>query len=114
MINSRLVWLLESNNLLTPFQGGVCRKRSTLDYLVRLETLICEIVILHQHMVAVVFDIEKAHDTTWKYGIMMDIHEMDLRGKLQMFVENFLKDTSSNVRLGSTISDEFEDQVGVP
>ncbi len=65
-------------------------------------------------MVAVFFDMEKAYDTTWKYGIMKDLHEMDLRGRLPMFVENFLRDRSFNVRLGATKSDEFEQEMGVP
>ena len=39
---------------------------------------------------------------------MKDLHEMDLKGRLPMFVENFLWDRSFNVRLGAAISDEFE------
>ncbi len=39
---------------------------------------------------------------------------MDLRGRLSVFVENFLRDRSFNVRLGATISDEFEQEMGVP
>ena len=31
-----------------------------------------------------------------------------------MFVENFLRDRSFNVGLGATISDEFEQEMGVP
>ena len=31
-----------------------------------------------------------------------------------MFVENFLKDRSFNVRFRATISDEFEQEMGVP
>ncbi len=69
MINSTLIWYLESNNLLTPFQCGFCKGGSTIDHIVRLETFIRETVIQHQHMVAVFFDMGKAYDTTWKYGI---------------------------------------------
>ena len=38
MINKRLVWYLESNNLITKFQSGA--ERSNNDNLVRLETFI--------------------------------------------------------------------------
>ena len=57
---------------------------------------------------------EKAYDTTWKYGIMKDLHEIDLRRKLPMFVENFVKNRSSKMRLGATMSDEFQQEMGVP
>ena len=39
-------------------------------------------------MVPVFFALEKAYGTTWKYGIMMDLHYMDLRGRLSLFIQN--------------------------
>ena len=38
MINTRLVWYLEFNNLISPLQSGFRSERSTNDNLVRLET----------------------------------------------------------------------------
>ena len=32
-------------------------------------------------MVSVFIDIEKAYNTTWKYRIMKDLHDMDLRAR---------------------------------
>ena len=40
MINKRLVWYLESNNLITKLQSGFRAERSTNDNLIRLETFI--------------------------------------------------------------------------
>ena len=40
MINTRLVWYLESNNLISPVQSGLRSKCSTNDNLIRLETFI--------------------------------------------------------------------------
>ena len=40
MINSRLVWFLESNQLITKFQAGFRKNNCTNDHLVRLETFI--------------------------------------------------------------------------
>ena len=40
MINARLVWYLEINNLISPIQSGFSSERSTNDNLVRLETFI--------------------------------------------------------------------------
>ena len=85
MINKRLIWYLESNNLLTQYQSGFRAGRSTNDNLVRLETFIRDVV-------AVFFDLEKAYDTTWRYGIMKDIHKLGLRGRLPTFTESCLAD----------------------
>ena len=40
LINNRLVWYLESHNLITDYQAGFRKNRSTEDQLVRFETLI--------------------------------------------------------------------------
>ena len=58
-----------------------------------------------KHCVAIFFDLEKAYDTTWKYGIIKDLHDIGLRGRLPNFISNFLSDRSFNVRIGSTLSD---------
>ena len=39
MINERLVWYLETNNIITEFRSGFRHQRSTNDHLVKLETL---------------------------------------------------------------------------
>ena len=61
------------------------------------------------------FYLEKAHDTTWNMdGIMKDLHDIGLRGRLPNFISNFLSDRSFNVRIGSTLSETFEQEHGVP
>ena len=79
MINKRLTWFLKSNNHISRFRSGFRSDRSTTDNLVRLETLICDAFIKKEHVVAVFFDFEKAYDTTWRYGILKDIHKLGLR-----------------------------------
>ena len=69
MINARLVWYLEINNLISPVQSGFRSERSTNDNLVRLETFIRDAFVIKEHVVAVFFYLEKAYVTTWKYGI---------------------------------------------
>ena len=85
MINARLVWYLEINNLISPVQSGFRSERSTNDNLVRLETFIRDAFVKNEHVVAVFFDLEKAYDTTWKYGILRDLHELGVKGRLAIF-----------------------------
>ena len=60
------------------------------------------------------FDLEKAYDTTWRYGILKDIHKLGLRGRLPTFIENFLADRTMQVRVGSSLSDYYDQEQGVP
>ena len=114
MINERLVWYLEKNNIITEFQSGFRHQRSTNDHLVRLEAFIREAFIKKERSVAVFFDLEKAYDTTWKYGIMNDLHEIGLKGRLPIFVQNFLSGGEFGVRVGSTLSEAHGREQGVP
>jgi len=72
MINNRLVWFSERNKLITPLQCCLRKRCSTTDHLVCLESFIREAFIQRQHAVAIFFDLKKACDCTWKYGIMKD------------------------------------------
>ena len=36
------------------------------------------------------FYLKKAYDTTWKYGIMKDLHDMDLRGRLPLYSKLYI------------------------
>ena len=90
MINKRLTWFLESNNHISLFQSGFRFDRSTTDNLVRLETFVRDAFIKKEHVVAVFFNLEKLYDTTWRYGILKDIHKLRLRGRLPTFIEYFL------------------------
>ena len=84
MINSRLTWYLETNGLITNMQTGFRKRRGTIDHLIRLETFNREAFIRKQHLTAIFFDSEKAYDM---YGIMRDLHDLGLKGRLLMFIK---------------------------
>ena len=114
MVNDRLVWFLEKNNLIVDVQSGFRRQRSTIDHLVRFETFVREAFINRQHVISVFFDLESAYDTTWKYGILKDLHDFGLRGRLPLFISAFLDKRFFRVRVGNTISEACEQEMGVP
>ena len=114
MVNNRLIYYLEVHHILSPSQSGFRSQRSTLDHLVSLETYIRDGFVKGEHVVSIFFDLEKAYDTTWKYGILKDLFNMGLRGHLPVFISNFLSDRTFQVRLGSTHSDTHHQEMGVP
>ena len=66
-------------------QAGFRKNHSAHDHLVRLESFIRDAFVKKEHG-AIFFNIEKAYDTTWKYGIMKDLHDIGLRGRLPNFI----------------------------
>ena len=45
---------------------------------------------------------------------MKDLHKLGLKGRLPLFIQNFLSDRTFNVRIGNTLSDIFKQGQGVP
>ena len=88
MIADRLSWYLETQNLFAEIQSGFRKQRSTIDHLVRLESFVREAFVNKEHVVTLFFDLEKAYDTAWKHGVLQDLHEMGLRGRLPIFIKN--------------------------
>ena len=67
-----------------------------------------------EHILAIFFDLIKAYDTTWKHGILSDLYDLDFRGHLPTFINGFLSHRLFQVRAGSTLSDSYEQEMGVP
>ena len=60
-------------------------------------------------MVSVIFDLEKADDTTWKYGIMKYLNDMDLRGRLPpLLFKTFYSERKFQVKVGTSLFDFYD------
>ena len=114
MINTRLIWYLEKYRILDRSQCGFRKHRSTTDHLVSLERHLQDVFAQRQQAVGLFFDLEKAYETTWQYGIIRDLHRIGLRGRRPVFVSEYLQDRRIRVRIGTTLSDEFYPEEGVP
>ena len=53
MINTRLVWFLEKNNILTKYQSGFRKGRTTTNPLIRLESFIRDSFLKGNHVVCI-------------------------------------------------------------
>ena len=102
------------HNYLTQSQCGFRRLRSCTDLLIRLESSICKAFASKQHHISVFFDLEKAYDTTWRHGILKELHACNLRGELPLFIKAFLKIRQFQVRVGNVLSDIRMQEEGVP
>lgn len=114
IINKRLMYFLEKQNILDKNQCGFRSCHSTVDHLVRLETTIREAFVNKQHCVSVFFDLEKAYDTAWRYGILRDLYEVGVRGRLLAIIKSYLSERTFFVKLGTALSREFVQEAGVP
>ena len=114
MINAHLMWSLESQGLLSEKQCGFRKNHSMLDHLVHFEMFIKNAFIKNNNLLTIFFDLEKAYHTTWKYSTLADLWDLSFRGHLPRFIQSFLSEHSFRVRVGSTLSELHEQEMGVP
>lgn len=62
----------------------------------------------------IIFDLEKAYDTTWRYGVLRALQTTGLRGHLPLFLRSFLQERTFSVSVDTVISPSFEQKEGVP
>lgn len=114
MVNRRLVWFLETKGLLPRFQCGFRKGRGTLDSLTSLVTEAHNAYRRAEYLFTVFFDLAKAYDTCWKRLILDQLHKFGLRGEMPRFIEDYLTDRKFRVRVGQSMSEQFEQKMGVP
>ena len=105
---------LEKNRLIATVERGFRKQRGTLDHFVCFKTFIRQAFIKKEHVVSVFFDLECAYNTTWKCGIMSDLHDFGIRGRLAFLISAFLNERQFRVRVGDTLSTPREQEMGVP
>ena len=114
IVNIRLVYHLESNRYLHPNQYGFRNNRSTTDILSHIDTYIKTAFAKGEHVVAVFFDLQKAYDTTWKRHILQTLLDLNLKGNLPKFIQNFLSNRLIKVKINNSFSDPYPQYEGVP
>ncbi len=102
IVNDRLVWMLESNGLISNYQCGFRKKSKYIRPLGLPGIIHWKCVYQKGACIRNLFDLEKAYDTTWKYGIMKDLHSLGFRGHLPKFISSFLSDRTFQVQVGCT------------
>ena len=68
----------------------------------------------NEHLLSVFFDLEKAYDMTWRYGILQDLHDAGLRGRLPNYIAAFLTEREFRVRLEGYETGVRRQHNGVP
>ncbi len=65
-------------------------------------------------MIIVYFDIEKAHNSMWRDGLLIKINRMGFGGMMYNWIMDFLTNRRIRVKVGSAVSMEFRASNGIP
>lgn len=114
IVNERLTWYLDLNNLLSNSQNGFRTNRSTIDNIMYLQDEILSAFSMRQQLSAVFFDLEKAYDTTWRWNIVNTLIDWGLHGNILQFIQNFLSNRHFQVLTNGILSSRQKLENGVP
>ena len=114
IINKRLVWFIEKNNLIRHYQSGSREGRNTLDNLGEIVTEIQHAFAHQKYHVSLFLDLEKAYDTCWNQHLLQQLENFGMSGSLPIFIQNFLENRSIFIKLGNIKSDLSRVDLGIP
>lgn len=114
LINTRLKWFFERHNVLPNSQAGFRPGYSTIDHIVTLESGIRVAFNKGLKVCAVFLDMSKAYDTTWHTGLLYKLAKVGVKGKILLWLKNFLKNRIMHVLLDGIRSRGFLVTRGVP
>jgi len=114
MINSRLVWHLESNNIITPEQAGFRKHRSTEDQVTYIAQKIEDGFQDKHHTLAVWIDLEKAYDKVWKEGLRLKLRKNGVSGCMYEWISQYLTNRRARVHVNGAYSRKKTLREGVP
>ena len=114
MVNTRLMWHLESKEILIEEQAGFRKGRCTEDQITLISQSIEDGFQQKNNTVVVWVDMEKAFDRVWKKGLSYKLLKCGIDGKMHRWLNHFLSDRTARVRAQGSISQCQTIKQGVP
>jgi hypothetical protein len=114
MINTRLKWFLEKNQLINKFQFGFRQNHNTIDHLYRLKEEIQFSLENKNSTIAVALDYTKAFDLVWRDGLLVKMMSLNIRGKIINWIKNFLNNRNNIIKIENFTSNPYGLDNGIP
>jgi len=81
LVNNRLKWALEKNNLINIDQSGFREGHNTMDQILKLQDEVLKQILNKGHVVGVFIDFEKAYDMVWHHAMIHKAQQVGIGGK---------------------------------
>lgn len=114
LILTRLLAVVEENNIMMPEQFGFRRGHSTSHQLLRLTNTIRSNKAVSKSTAMALLDVEKAFDNVWHDGLVYKLVSLNVPTYLIKIIQNYLSQRHFKVSLNGKNSKEFPIPAGVP
>ena len=114
MINARLYWWLETNQILNVHQAGFRKGQRTEDLLFRMTQQIIDGFHQKKSTVGIFVDLQQAYDRVWRNGLFMKMQESGIHGNLYRWIKDFLTDRLIQTKVQNAFSSKRVLEEGLP
>ena len=114
MVNKRLMWHLEINNVTTKEQTAFRKNRNTEDQLIYLSQSVENAFQEKKKVIATFLDLSKAFDKVWKEGLLLKLLTSGIAGRMFNWIKSFLCHRTARVKLDGNLSYTVKIREGVP
>jgi ribonuclease HI len=114
IVNNRLMYFCEKNEILPSVQAGFRKGRSTTDHLVKLTSQIKKQFARQKSTLATFFDVRKAYDSVWHSRLLYKLKNIGISGNMYQFIKDFLSHRQICTRVNSEYSSFRSIDTGIP
>ena len=116
MIVNRLSWWLEEHSLLSPWQAGFRKGRSTVDQCLRLSQHISDGFQSSERLRTrmTLFDFSKAYDRVWRTGLLQKMHLLGIPARFLVWISSWQTNRQARVRLNAKVGRSRTFKEGLP
>ena len=114
IINTKLKWLLETNNAVANEQAGFSIHRSTSELIAKLSQFIKDALDNKRILTAVFIAYKSAYDSVWKENLLLKLAKSGIRSNLLQWLESFIYHRANKVRYEEHYFKHHILQTGLP
>ena len=114
MVNNRLKYYLEQNNLIPDTQCAFRKNRSCTDHLTRLSDDIHKSINRRHKVTAIFIDLHKAFDRLEPLILLQKLKHLNITGNMFNYIYNFLTNRTASIKVNNHFSDTFNLYSGTP
>ena len=104
MVNTRLTWHLENNNIYANEQAGFRQNLSTEDQITYIAQKIEDGFQKKEHTLTVWIDMEKAFDKVWKDGLRLKLRKTGVCENMYRWISQYLNNRKARVHVDGDFS----------
>ena len=113
LLNKRIESFCKANDIISDAQFGFRKRRSTVDAIFVLMSIIQNYLCNNKRLYVVFVDMKKCFDSIYRNALWLKLFKLGIRGKLLRIIRDMYQKVKSCVKCCNSYSDYFEYAVGL-